>query len=199
MTGTPAALVRRMAQEQQRIGVANTCTSKENGETEGCGSEAEGQDGPVTPSANAVLLSTPVAAPVSTAFAAGQTRRRQILLVEDDPDSRACMRSLLEVEGYVVHTAADGAEALNRLRSGLEPGLIVLDLMMPDMDGFQFRKAQLQDPKLSTIPVVIYSGHHDVKANAALLEPTAYIQKPIDVDSFLDLVSAHCTTLQPVV
>jgi CheY-like chemotaxis protein len=107
------------------------------------------------------------------------------------------MRSLLESEGYVVHTAADGAEALKRLRSGLEPGLIVLDLMMPGMDGFQFRKEQLQDPKLSAIPVVIYSGHHDAKANVALLEPTAYVQKPIDFDSFLDLVSAHCTTLQP--
>ena len=109
------------------------------------------------------------------------------------------MRSLLELEGYVVHTAADGAEALKHLRSGLEPGLIVLDLMMPGMDGFQFRKEQRQDPKLSAIPVVIYSGHHDTKANAALLEPTAYIQKPIDFDSFLDLVSAHCTTLRQAV
>jgi CheY-like chemotaxis protein len=188
-----------MVQEQQRIEAANTCTPKGNGETEGCGSKANGQDSHVTPSANAVLLSTPVAAPVSTVVPTGETRRRQILLVEDDPDSRACMRSLLELEGYVVHTAADGAEALKRLRSGLEPGLIVLDLMMPGMDGFQFRKEQLQDPKLLAIPVVIYSGHHDVKANAALLEPTAYIQKPIDLDSFLDLVSAHCTTLQAAV
>jgi CheY-like chemotaxis protein len=104
------------------------------------------------------------------------------------------MRSLLEIEGYVVHTAADGAEALKLLRSGFEPGLIVLDLMMPGMDGFQFRKEQLRDPKLSAIPVVIYSGHHDVKANAALLEPTAYVQKPIDFDRFLSLVSAHCRT-----
>ena len=125
-----------------------------------------------------------------------ESGKRHILLVEDDPDSRACMRSLLEQEGYVVHTAADGAEALRRLRSGLRPGLIVLDLMMPGMDGFQFRKAQLADPKLSAIPVVVYSGHHDAKANAAQLEPTAYIQKPIDFDSFLDLVSAHCATLR---
>jgi CheY-like chemotaxis protein len=109
------------------------------------------------------------------------------------------MCSLLEVEGYVVHTAADGAEALKHLRSGLTPGLIVLDLMMPGMDGFQFRKEQLRDPKLSAIPVVIYSGHHDAKANSALLEPTAYVQKPIDFDRFLSLVKAHCATLNPVV
>jgi CheY-like chemotaxis protein len=102
------------------------------------------------------------------------------------------MKSLLELEGYIVHTAADGAEALKCLRSGLKPGLILLDLMMPGMDGFQFRKEQLQDPKLSAIRVVVYSGHHDANANAALLKPTAYVKKPIDLDSFLELVSAHC-------
>lgn len=125
-----------------------------------------------------------------------QSGERQILLVEDDPESRACMSSLLELEGYAVVTAADGEEAMRRLRGGLEPGLIVLDLMMPGMDGFQFRKEQLQDPKLSAIPVVIYSGHHDPKANAALLEPQAYIQKPIDIETFLGLVGAHFTRPQ---
>ncbi len=125
-----------------------------------------------------------------------QSAQRQILLIEDDPDSRACMSSLLELEGYAVVTAADGEEAMRSLRAGLEPGLIVLDLMMPGMDGFQFRKEQLQDPKLSAIPVVIYSGHHDAKANAALLEPQAYVQKPIDIDTFLDLVGAHFTRPQ---
>jgi CheY-like chemotaxis protein len=194
-----------MGQQQRPTEAANTSTPKESEQTERPRSKANGQDGHVTSSVDAVLFPIPVAAPVSTVLVAGeplcagQTSGRQILLVEDDPDSRACMRSLLELEGYVVYTAADGAEALKRLRSGLEPGLIVLDLMMPGMDGFQFRKEQLRDPKLSTIPVVIYSGHHDAKANAALLEPTAYVQKPIDFDSFLDLVSAHCITLRPAV
>jgi CheY-like chemotaxis protein len=183
---------RDMAQEQRRSEAANTSTAKRTEQTERSISKANGQGAHITSSADAVLLP-------AQALSAGQAGRRQILLVEDDPDSRACMRSLLELEGYVVHTAADGAEALKRLRSGLEPGLIVLDLMMPGMDGFQFRKEQLRDPKLSAIPVVIYSGHHDAKANAALLEPTAYIQKPIDFDSFLDLVSTHCTTLSPAV
>jgi CheY-like chemotaxis protein len=161
----------------------------------GCGSGTNGQDGYATPSVEAAFSPAPAAARTA-ARAATQGLERHILLVEDDPDNRACMRSLLELEGYVVHTAADGAEALKRLRSGLQPGLIVLDLMMPGMDGFQFRKEQLADPKLSAIPVVVYSGHHDAKANAALLEPTAYIQKPIDFDSFLDLVSAHCAALR---
>ena len=191
-----------MAQGQQRTERVSTCG---NGETEGRGSGPNGQDGHVTPSAGTAVRPTPVTAPAPAGLAtdrpvsAVQINRRLILLVEDDPDSRACMRSLLELEGYVVHTAADGAEALKRLRSGLEPGLIVLDLMMPGMDGFQFRREQLQDPKLCAIPVVVYSGHHDAKANAALLEPTAYIKKPIDFDSFLDLVSVHCMSLQPAV
>ena len=129
-------------------------------------------------------------------LSADQGRSCHILLVEDDADSRACMASLLELEGYAVETAADGEEALRRLRNGLAPGLIVLDLMMPGMDGFQFRKEQLQDPKLSAIPVVIYSGHHDAKDNTALLTPNAYIQKPIDFDTFLDLVGAHCVRQQ---
>ncbi len=124
------------------------------------------------------------------------SREHRILLVEDDPDTRACMSSLLELEGYFVVTAADGREALQRLRSGLNPTLIVLDLMRPGMDGFEFRKEQLQDPMLSTVPVVVYSGHHDAKANLALLEPAGYIQKPINFDSFLDMVSAHCGHVQ---
>ncbi len=120
------------------------------------------------------------------------TRQRRILLVEDDPDTRACMSALLELEGYLVVTAADGREALQQLRSGLNPGLIVLDLMMPVMDGFEFRKEQRHDPGLCGIPVVVYSGHHDAPANVAVLEPAAYVQKPINFDSFLDTVSAHC-------
>jgi CheY-like chemotaxis protein len=179
-----------MIHDQRRKGTAGACGT---GETEGGAPGADVQDGRVTPNGGTAVTAGDQPA------SAVQTSRRLILLVEDDPDSRACMRSLLEVEGYVVHTAADGAEALKHLRSGLKPGLIVLDLMMPGMDGFQFRKEQLRDPKLSAIPVVIYSGHHDAKANAALLEPTAYVQKPIDFERFLSLVSAHCAALQPAV
>src|SRR5512140_1028000 len=101
-------------------------------------------------------VAVPLAAPSSTLLGGGQPLlaealccQAQILLVEDDPDGRACMSALLELEGYTVVTAVDGAEALERLRNGLQPGLIVLDLMMPGMDGFQFRREQLQDPRLS--------------------------------------------------
>lgn len=115
-----------------------------------------------------------------------------VLIVEDDRDTRDVMRSLLELDGYPVFTASDGAEALERLRGGLRPGIILLDLMMPGMDGFEFINEQRQDPQLSSIPVIIYSGHYDAKSNAARLGAEAYFQKPIDIDSFLSLVGTHC-------
>ncbi len=156
--------------------------------------DANAQDTHMQLDGIAPLLPAPISglAPSPDAPAGDGTRQRRILLVEDDPDTRACMSALLELEGYLVVTAADGREALQRLRSGLNPGLILLDLMMPVMDGFEFRKEQLHDPELSSIPVVVYSGHHNAPANVAMLEPAAYVQKPINFDSFLDTVSAHC-------
>ena len=114
-----------------------------------------------------------------------------VLVVEDDADAREAMRSMLELHGYPVVTAADGSEALDRLRNGLKPCLILLDLMMPGMDGFQFVNEKRQDPRISAIPVVIYSGHHDAKANAARLGAEGYFQKPVEVESLLKLVERY--------
>jgi chemotaxis family two-component system sensor histidine kinase/response regulator PixL len=115
-----------------------------------------------------------------------------ILIVEDDAESRDTMRLLLELAGYDVETASDGTEALAVLRGGLRPRLILLDLMMPGMDGFQFVNEKRQDPRLSRIPVIVYSGLYDAQANAARLGARAYIQKPFDADSFLNLVRSNC-------
>ena len=114
-----------------------------------------------------------------------------ILVVEDDAETRNAMRSLLELHGYAVVTAGDGSEALQRLREGLKPSLILLDLMMPGMDGFGFVNEKRQDPELSAIPVIIYSGHHDDKSNAARLGADGYFQKPVDVERFLKLVQSY--------
>jgi CheY-like chemotaxis protein len=173
------------------VGANSRTPNRHDEQREACGAATDAELRHATANAETQIFTATATVPSAT-LPASERAERHILLVEDDADSRACMKSLLELEGYIVHTAADGAEALRRLRNGLEPGLILLDLMMPGMDGFQFRKEQLQDPKLSAIRVVVYSGHHDVNANAALLEPTAYVQKPIDLDSFLDLVSTHC-------
>jgi CheY-like chemotaxis protein len=114
-----------------------------------------------------------------------------VLVIEDDADTREAMKSVLELHGYPVVTAADGSEALQRLRTGLKPCLILLDLMMPGMDGFEFFDEKRQDPRMSAIPVVIYSGHHDAKSNAARLGAEGYFQKPVDVQSLLSLVETY--------
>jgi CheY-like chemotaxis protein len=88
-----------------------------------------------------------------------------ILLVEDDADTRDSMRRLLELWGYRVLCAADGREALSLL-SGELPCLILMDLRMPDMDGWQFRQQLWQEPRLATIPVILISAEDDLHSTA---------------------------------
>src|ERR1043166_6195918 len=108
---------------------------------------------------------------------------RPVLIVEDDHDIREVMKVLLESEGHQVVTAANGEEALLVLRTGINPCLILLDLMMPKMDGFQFRRDQLRDAALSRIPVAVYSGHYDPTEYAPFLRAAAYLHKPLDTDT----------------
>ncbi len=115
-----------------------------------------------------------------------------VLVVDDDRAIREAMKALLELAGYNVAAAADGEDALRVLHHGLEPCLILLDLMMPRMDGFEFRRRQMEDAKLADIPVVVYSGHYDAKSSAARLGVTEYLQKPVDVRRMLDLVEHYC-------
>ena len=116
---------------------------------------------------------------------------RPILIVEDDPDMQEIIQHALESGGYHVVAADNGQEALRQLRDGLNPSLIVLDLMMPVMDGFEFRKAQLADPQIADIPVIVCSGHQDPKSSAERLGVAAYIEKPFDFDALLDMVHKH--------
>lgn len=116
-----------------------------------------------------------------------------ILIVEDDADIRDALKCLLRLEGYTTATASDGAEALGLLRSGLRPSLILLDLMLPGKDGFQFRRDQLSEPTLSAIPVVVYSGYHDPTRYAPFLRAAAYLRKPIEPEGLLRVVHA-CST-----
>jgi CheY-like chemotaxis protein len=115
-----------------------------------------------------------------------------VLVVDDDPEMRDSMEMLLQSDGYAVVTAEHGEAALTSLRGGISPCAILLDLMMPVMDGFQFRQEQLSDPQLAAIPVITYSGHYDVQANAARLRPAAYFQKPVDPDILLALIREQC-------
>ena len=117
----------------------------------------------------------------------------RVLLIDDDPLVREAVEALLHIEGYRVVTAAEGQEALDRLRDGFEPCVIVLDLMMPVKDGWQFRAEQVQDPHLASIPVIVCSAVDTLGPKAAALGIAAHVQKPIGVDSLLEMIGRHCT------
>jgi CheY-like chemotaxis protein len=93
---------------------------------------------------------------------------------------------------YRVVTAADGDEALDHLRGGTAPCLIVLDLEMPRKNGWEFRSEQIHDPKLAAIPTIISSGGDDVKQKAAALGIEGYFENRADFDAFLELVARYC-------
>jgi CheY-like chemotaxis protein len=115
---------------------------------------------------------------------------RSILLVEDDIDIRIDLADLLRTEGYEVETAANGQEALDWLRDHRDHvGLILLDLMMPVMNGWDFRARQLEEPELTSIPVVLLSGAGDVARHALALKTAGYLIKPLRLDSLLRVVS----------
>jgi len=116
------------------------------------------------------------------------TRGGPVLVVDDDPDIRETISFLLESVGHEVVTAANGEEALLCLREGLAPCMILLDLMMPIMSGWQFRDEQRRDPALSAIPVVILTGAGNAAEHAATLGVTGYLEKPVPLDTLLSTV-----------
>lgn len=111
-----------------------------------------------------------------------------ILLVEDDYDVREALADTLKDEGYEIHCAADGVEALDYLRGGGRPGLILLDLMMPRMNGSEFRLAQKRDPALSQVPVVLLSADARMREKAVALDAAGALRKPIDLPALLTLI-----------
>jgi CheY-like chemotaxis protein len=112
-------------------------------------------------------------------------RGRTILLVEDDEIVRRAIQMVLEWEGYHVQCANNGQEALDVLRSGQrQPCLILLDIMMPVLDGEQFRQEQLRDPSLASIPVIVVSAASFAEAVSAV----HHIHKPFEVQELLDAI-----------
>jgi CheY-like chemotaxis protein len=116
--------------------------------------------------------------------------RCPVLIVEDDADLREMMDQLLTLEGYQPETATNGKEALDYLKGGGRPDLILLDLMMPVMDGWEFRRRQREDPQLSQLPVVVLSALEP--SRAVDLGGAAFLKKPLDFDRLLELVRKYC-------
>ena len=116
-----------------------------------------------------------------------------VLVVEDDLDIRQALLEILEEHGFVALGARDGAEALDLLSRATElPCLILLDLMMPVMDGASFREAQRNDPRLASIPVVVLSAYRDLERHAGHLDAVSVLRKPPSVRELVTVLRAHC-------
>jgi CheY-like chemotaxis protein len=113
-----------------------------------------------------------------------------ILIVEDDADLRDMMAQLLLLEGFSAQAVGNGREALDYLREGDPPDLILLDLMMPVMDGWEFRRAQRRDPKVANVPVIVLSALDQSRVGD--VGEVAFLKKPLDFDRLLDLVRKYC-------
>ena len=118
-----------------------------------------------------------------------------ILVVDDDDAIREVLAAVLEDEGYQVRSAANGLEALQLLHAAATaPAVILLDLMMPVMNGWEFRAAQEIDPDLASIPVVLLSANREIAAKATAARVQAYLPKPVDLDHLITTVRQYCPT-----
>jgi CheY-like chemotaxis protein len=119
--------------------------------------------------------------------------RRNILVVDDDAALRNTLIEALEGEGYRTTSASNGLEALERLRGEkTPPAVILLDMMMPVMDGWAFRDEQQRDPQLAEIPVVVFSAQGNVKEMASEVSASAYLKKPVTLKELLAILGKFC-------
>jgi len=116
----------------------------------------------------------------------------RILVVEDNGSARDSLVMLLQAEGFEAKGVEDGREALRVLRGGYDACLILLDLMMPIMDGWAFRVEQRHDPRLAEMPVAVLTATVDPAREAQRLGAVAAFQKPLDIPRLLQLVAQYC-------
>jgi CheY-like chemotaxis protein len=120
-------------------------------------------------------------------------RCRGVLIVEDDTDIRETIEQVLADNDVPAIGAENGAVALERLRSDVElPCVILLDMMMPVMDGRTFRLAQQNDPTLSDIPVVVLTAHASGERSARELHVAGFLRKPVDLQTLLEVIRRYC-------
>jgi CheY-like chemotaxis protein len=113
-----------------------------------------------------------------------------VLIVEDEDDLRQMMAQMLAIEGFKAATVTNGREALAYLELGDYPEVILLDLMMPVMDGWEFSHRQQSDPRLKDVPVIVLSALD--AGRAAGVRSAAFLKKPLDFDLMLQLVRGYC-------
>lgn len=115
----------------------------------------------------------------------------RVLVVDDDADIRAALTEALEQEGFQVREAIHGADALRSLRGAAElPNVVLLDLMMPVMSGWDFWTEVQRDPRLATVPIVVLSAGSP--EGLVGLEPERYLAKPVDLNVLIETVRRCC-------
>ena len=124
------------------------------------------------------------------------SERGYILVVEDDPDLRAVESEVLRMEGYDVRAAADGLEALETMDEAGTPRLILLDLRMPRMNGWDLAAALRGDHRRRSVPIIVVAAHFAVAQEAAAVGASAWLHKPVSIDDLLSAVERvyHATT-----
>lgn len=114
---------------------------------------------------------------------------KTIFLIEDDEDIRVIVERILSMREYNVITAVNGQDALRVLKTGLVPHLILLDLMMPVMDGAEFRRQQRElFPQLNSVPLLVMSADGQIQQKLKNFSASGYIKKPMDLDNFLQVI-----------
>lgn len=119
--------------------------------------------------------------------------RPTVLVVDDDEDLLDVLRDVIEEEGYRVLTAPSGEAALEMLHSGEDPCMILLDLKMPGMDGHEFRRRQLAEPRFAAIPVVGFTGLVNGEEVAHQLTLASFLRKPVHLHQLLETVAHYCS------
>lgn len=116
-----------------------------------------------------------------------------VMIVEDDDEIRELLAEMLADCGHLVSTARHGKDALELLRSKPQPNIVLLDLMMPVMDGWQMRAEMLADPKLAAIPVIILSGAADLQDGSEMLKAARVLTKPVKWRVLLESIRDHAS------
>lgn len=117
---------------------------------------------------------------------------KRVLIVEDNEATRETLSLILRSGGFDVATADNGRSALDMLRVHERPSVILLDLMMPVMDGWQFRAEQRRDERIADIPVVVCTASEASRAHDDTLRAAAYLTKPIEIAELLDAIRRFC-------
>ena len=118
---------------------------------------------------------------------------RSVVLIVDDVDAtRTGLAQLLQLLGYETEEAANGADGLVRLRENARIGVVVLDLYMPQANGFWFREQQLKDPRIAEVPVIVFTGSETTDVLTQALKVTEILHKPVSADRLCEAVGRYC-------